>query len=87
MSIRTVSHAGYLVVECDKRGCSRGSREAYDPDHPLDAACRALYGRLLDAGWTFWDSRTTRVFCPEHGPSRGSQMRNVTGSFRKEHVR
>lgn len=83
MSIQTVSHAGYIVIECDKRGCSRGSHEAYDPDHPLPVADRALYGRLLDAGWTFWASRESRMFCPDHGPSRGSRMRDVTASYRQ----
>jgi hypothetical protein len=87
MSIRTTSHAGYLHVGCDKRGCPANDHEAYDPDKPMEEACRNLYGRLIRHGWTFWASRELRVFCPEHGPSRGSQMRNVTDYYRTRYER
>lgn len=30
------------------------------------------------AGWTFWASRSLRSYCPYHGPSKGTKLREVT---------
>ena len=65
-------------VGCDATGCGAEVKGAMVSrfDH--------RYARIaVSQGWTFWAGRSLRVYCPAHGPSRGSTMRDVSREWAK----
>lgn len=61
-----------LGIKCDRKGCERA---LYGPEMTYFVGGHRYYERLAASeGWTFWVGRSRKVFCPDHGPSRGSKM-------------
>lgn len=81
MSVHQTIHAGYLRIGCDHRGCPALEGVDFYPGYPAATADHELREHLAAQGWTFWHGRETRIYCPAHGPSRGSHMRDVTDSY------
>lgn len=81
MSFHKTVHAGYLRIGCDHRGCPALAGADFYPGYPEAAAEGDLWDRLILDGWTVWHGRETRIYCPAHGPSRGSHMRDVTDFY------
>lgn len=66
-----------LGVFCDVPECDEsitGPEKNFSPgiDEYRDQAVRM--------GWTIWASRSTRYYCPSHGPRPGHRMRLIAGS-------
>jgi hypothetical protein len=83
MSIKRIVHAGYLRIDCDHRGCPALEGADFYPGLTQADASADLWARLIAQGWTVWHGRKTRIYCPDHGPSRGSRMRDVTAYYRR----
>jgi hypothetical protein len=62
-------------IRCDKGGCDEqligGGLHLFEG--------HSHYERLaLAEGWSIWDGRVRRAYCPQHGPTHGHQMKQVT---------
>jgi hypothetical protein len=70
-----IEHIYFAGIECDRKGCPEkitGTELRYSKgwDHYRNLAA--------SSGWTFWaGTRQAKVFCPNHGPSKGSDMVQV----------
>ena len=68
----------FLGWTCDKRDCraehlleQATSNRSWLADSPSRESAR-------NAGWSFWTGRSGKVFCPDHGPSKGTKMHLYT---------
>lgn len=59
---------------CDKRGCAAEWRLDVPEEGKFASYRNPMRARAMEDGWSFWVSRSSHVFCPDHGPSRGSKM-------------
>lgn len=61
---------------CDSGHCDSKLRF---PESATGFAPTGARAAAIAAGWTFWASTQwgQRMYCPQHGPSRGSRMRQV----------
>lgn len=68
---------------CDKRGCGAEWR-LQEPFEDNWISRREAEANMAADGWSIWVSRSRHVYCPKHGPSRGSKMWRITPRDPKE---
>lgn len=69
-------YAHYFIgIRCDARGCGL---ELEAPESSSWKAEAAFWRKAVALGWTAWASRSRRCYCPNHKPSQGHRMRDVT---------
>ena len=56
-------------VRCDASGCGE---EIHGPE--LSSLDDEYQCQAVEAGWTIWNGRSRRHYCPQHGPKPGHRM-------------
>lgn len=72
---------------CDRRGCPQQWLLA-EPVNGFSFS-REFIGAQLAAmadGWSFWVSRARRVYCPDHGPTPGTKLWQVSPDSLRRHA-
>lgn len=74
---------GTAWVECDK--CHRReSRHMAGSYSECVTQQNELHSDLIAEGWTYWASRSLRIYCSDCKPSQGHRMADVTASWDRE---
>lgn len=66
-------------MECDARGCDEAIRIWENIPASIFTSMDILEEEGKAAGWSMWVGRGRRMYCPKHGPSKGSRMRKRWG--------
>jgi len=62
--------------QCDKPGCPATVEGI---ELPFWHGLRDYWAEALSQGWTKWNGRSQRTYCPDHGPSARTKMHLVHG--------
>jgi len=62
-------------IRCDKGGCYE---QITGEDIQIYLGYPHYERLALAQGWSIWDGRVRRAYCPQHGPTSGHQMKQVT---------
>ena len=71
----------FTGISCDARDCT--ARIA-GPELPHFEGRESYTCRAVASGWTVWVGRSTRHYCPDHGPARGHSMREITSAYAEQ---
>lgn len=68
----------FTGISCDTNGCQA---RITGPELPHFDGHEVYTRRAVADGWSVWGGRSTRHYCPDHGPARGHTMREITHHY------